>query len=810
MKPEYFRVLKEKFHFSDFREGQEEIIEALLAKQDVVAVMPTGSGKSLCYQFPALLLDGVTLVVSPLIALMKDQVDGLTQNQIPATFINSTLTTFEQRQRIQEVRDRRYKLVYVAPERFRNVAFLEGMRSCRVALIAVDEAHCVSEWGHDFRPDYLRIRAAVSDLNRPPVAALTATATPEVRRDIVEQLGLQRPVILVTGFDRPNLSFQAREVRSEAEKMEVILALLRDKLETGIIYASTRKNVETLSGGLKTYGYKAASYHAGMEMDMRKSVQERFMQGALPIVVATNAFGMGIDKAGLRFIVHYDVPGSLEAYYQEVGRAGRDGKPATCLLLFNYADTFTQEFFIDGNCPPRALVEEVYRVLCGIGSDEIEITGKALVERLTLTRPNEMAVSSSLKILEKAGHIERGSEGEHFARVTLRRERDWLCAQLEKKSQSQGKIVSYLADELGALKDRVLPLDLQAAAEALDLSPEALRRNLAALHQAEYLEYRAPFRGRGLRILQRLPVSQLKINFAEIERRAEFERKKLRKMVDYAYSQQCLRRFILEYFGERVTRDWCHNCSSCLERGQQPEARLLNEKERIVVLKVLSCVARMKGRYGRMRVAQVLTGSKSKDLEYLRLNQLSTYGILKDLTQMEVLSLLDALVESRLLEIEGTEYPVVKLTQDAKAALLGKTPISIAFPLNTMRDQKPKSGTAPLAGTALGLNLANTFEITWSLWQEGKGIREIASDRRLTEATVIDHLVRLMSAGRAIDISRILSRERISLIEEVVRRSGSERLAPLKALLPADVTYDDIRLVVGHLSQQTKRQGKGA
>src|SRR3989442_8091971 len=456
MKDERFQILRGKFHFTDFREGQEQIIDSLLSGRDVVGVMPTGSGKSLCYQLPALLLEGITLVVSPLIALMKDQVDVLRRNQIPAAFINSTLAWAEQRQRLREVQGGKFKLVYIAPERFRQPGFIDAVQRCRIALIAVDEAHCVSEWGHDFRPDYLRLKGVIEKLNHPPVAALTATATPEVRHDIIEQLGLRNPLAIVTGFDRPNLRLQVKAVETEAEKLTAILRLIKETRDAavlpednpqtdqsepqrptacGIVYAATRKNVEFVAEALRANGHQVGSYHAGMELESRKSAQERFMSGELPVVVATNAFGMGIDKADLRFIVHYDVPGSLEAYYQEVGRAGRDGKPAACLLLFNYADTFTQEFFIDSNYPPRELVEEVYQTVCGMGSDQVEVTLKGLAQRLSYLlipsrsssqrapqsgKPSDLAVSASLKILEKAGYIERGTEAGHQAKITLR------------------------------------------------------------------------------------------------------------------------------------------------------------------------------------------------------------------------------------------------------------------------------------------------------------------------------------------------------------------------------------------------------
>ncbi len=810
MKDERFRVLSEKFHFSGFRKWQEEIIDTLLTRRDVVVVMPTGSGKSLCYQLPALLLDGVTLVISPLIALMKDQVDGLVQNQVPATFINSVLTPSEQWQRLKEIQQGGYKLVYIAPERFRNPGFMEGIQSCRVSLFAVDEAHCVSEWGHDFRPDYLRLKGVVERLGHPPVAALTATATPDVRRDIITQLGLRQPVTFVAGFDRPNLRFQVKQVEGEADKIHAILALFKSVSQRGIIYTATRKNVETVTKALQFNGYKAGGYHAGMEMGSRKSVQDGFTEGTLPAVVATNAFGMGIDKADLRFVIHYDIPGSLEAYYQEVGRAGRDGNPATCLLLFNYADTFTQEFFIDGSYPPRDMIERVYEVLCGIGTDEIEMTQKALAERIGRTKSNEMAISSCLKILEKAGYIERGSEGEHLARVTLRVEPEELQRQVEGKSKFHKEVVNYCLDVLNGSKDRTLLVDLNAMAENLNLAPEQLRRHLSTLHQAGSMEYRAPFRGRGLKILSRVPISKLDINFQEIERRSLFERKKLRKMIDYAYADQCLRRYILEYFGERINRDGCDNCSNCLDEGETETFKTftphfikgagLTRKERVI-----------KGRPTEKSDLpcheDLFASLKEMRLKLAQASNLPPFVIFHDRTLRAISQRLPQTIPE-LLSIKGCgEYKVSAYgsqTLDVvrayrkghpEARPLGEPLSKHAGPIVKRPVLKNPSG-------------GSTVEITWMLWEKGLALEEIARKRGLTPLTIVEHLVQLIGEGRSIDLHRILSKERITLIEEAIVRAGSERLAPVKALLPQGVSYDEIRLVLGQYIQKAKDQNK--
>ena len=796
MKDERFRVLSEKFHFSGFRKWQEEIIDTLLTRRDVVVVMPTGSGKSLCYQLPALLLDGVTLVISPLIALMKDQVDGLVQNQVPATFINSVLTPSEQGQRLREIQQGRYKLVYIAPERFRNPGFMEGIQSCRVSLFAVDEAHCVSEWGHDFRPDYLRLKGVVEKLGHPPVAALTATATPDVRHDIITQLGLRQPVAFVAGFDRPNLRFQVKRVEGEKDKIDAILGLLKKKAQRGIIYAATRKNVETLTLALRSNGYKAGSYHAGMEMESRKFVQDSFMEGTLPVVVATNAFGMGIDKADLRFVVHYNIPGSPEAYYQEVGRAGRDGKPATCLLLFNYADTFTQEFFIDGSYPPRDMIERAYQVLCGIGTDEIEMTQKALAERLGSTKSNEMAVSSCLKILEKAGYIERGSDGEHQARVTLRIEPEELQRQVEGKSKYQKEIVNYCLDVLDGSKDKTLLVDLDVMAENLDLALEQLRRHLSALHQAGSMEYRPPFRGRGLKILSRVPVSKLNINFQEIERRSLFERNKLRKMIDYAYTDQCLRRFILEYFGERNTSNNCDNCSNCLDEGETHAFKTFTKKERIIKGNLpeksdLPCHE------------DLFASLKEMRLKLAQASNLPPFVIFHDRTLRAISQRLPQ-TTSELLAIKGCgEYKV--------SAYGDQTLEVVRAYLKGHPEARPLSehdGAVAIRPVLKKPSGGSTVEVTWMLWEKGGTLEEIARKRGLTPSTIAEHLVQLIDEGRSIDLNRILLKERIALIEEAIARAGSERLAPIKALLPQDVSYNEIRLVVGQYVQNAKGENK--
>ena len=342
------RQLSERFGFATFRPGQEAVIRTVLAGRDAMAVMPTGQGKSLCYQLPATLLSGLTLVISPLIALMQDQVAAMKQRKVAAAAFHSGLTGAEKSRVMQELHQRRLQLLYLAPERMQHEGFLQVLRSLWVSLLVVDEAHCISQWGHDFRPDYLKIGRLRRELTNPPCLALTATATTRVQTDVCQRLSLHDPFRLVTGFRRANLALSVQCCQSRREKLTTLDRLV-GKTEKGtiLIYCATRRAVEEVAAWLEQTHPSIGYYHAGLSDEERRRVHDEFRAGSVRILAATNAFGMGIDKSDVRLVVHFDIPGSIEAYYQEVGRAGRDGRPAACVLLFHERDLATQEYFID-------------------------------------------------------------------------------------------------------------------------------------------------------------------------------------------------------------------------------------------------------------------------------------------------------------------------------------------------------------------------------------------------------------------------------------------------------------------------------
>lgn len=494
------QILQKFYGYEDFRPGQKKVVESLLNKNDTVAIMPTGAGKSICFQIPALLFEGVTLVISPLISLMKDQVDSLRQLGIAAVYINSSVSKAQLYKDLQDISAGFYKIIYIAPERLTPEYLPNSFENLNISMVAVDEAHCLSQWGHDFRPSYRNILNFTNSLRiKPIISAFTATATPEVKTDIINLLGLKQPNVFVTGFDRPNLYFSV--LRGEVKDKFVIDYVKKHQDEAGIIYVGTRKDVDALRVLLEIKGIKAGRYHAGMTDEERNQMQEDFLYDNLSVMVATNAFGMGIDKPNVRYVIHYNMPKNMEAYYQEAGRAGRDGLSGNCILLYSPQDTQLQKFLISKS--------------------------------------------------------------------------------------------------------------------------------------------------------------------TESEIRQQLEYKRLQSMVDYCHTPQCLRAFILHYFGEFDVEEHCDNCSNCKLEGELIDITIDAQK-------VLSCVYRMHERFGVKMIAEVLKGSKSAKVKQFNFERLSTYGLMKERKLKDISDLILRLSAMQYLDITESQYPVVTLNELSWQVLRGQ------------------------------------------------------------------------------------------------------------------------------------------
>jgi len=697
--------LRKHFGHAAFREGQAEAVKAVLDGRDVVLVMPTGSGKSLCYQLTAMLLPGVTVVISPLIALMKDQVDALDRKGIPATFLNSSVDGSEMAYRLDGLRQGRYKLVYVAPERFRNRRFADALAAAQVSLLTIDEAHCISQWGHDFRPDYLNLKQVLERLGPVRVLAVTATATPDVRDDIVSQLGLggaprQAPVVSVTGFARPNLYLAVTRCPTHRHKFERLVEIV-EAYRCGIVYCSTRKMVERVAALLQGDGFAPITYHGAMADGERTAAQERFMAEASPVVVATNAFGMGVDRGDLRFVAHWDIPGSLESYYQEVGRAGRDGASAWCELLFNYADVATQRFFLDGANPTFGDILSVWQAVRQACEGQ-EVTC-SIEEWAKLAKvKNDMEVRTILGLIERAKLIGREvTPGNRAYTTRLLPEADPALTELKKLSAGLGE-------------------------------------------------------------------------------KRERDERKLETLVRFVDHPGCRHAYMLNYFGERSQSPSCGNCDRC--RRRTPSKPLPPDEEQwVVIQKVLSCVTRMKGRFGAGRVAQVLHGDREETVVRHELDQLSTFGLLSDWTVPQLRAVIDALQAEGCVEVSPDEYRLVSLSPKGRQVMLRKQEgFLIAWP-------KAKAGVGKESRSAQAVRTSGRDISPKYPQTPGRGVSaEPASAPDHALAARLQEWVRRTAAAQKVPAYQILHKATVEAIA-AARPATFEELEAVKGMGPVKV-----------------------
>jgi len=649
---ELLSELKKYFDLSSFRFGQEEVVRAVLEEKDAVVVMPTGGGKSLCYQLPALIRDGTALVVSPLIALMKDQVDVLQKRGIAASFINSTLSLVEQRQVLKKLEAGDLKLLYIAPERFRQKEFLHTLSRSRISFVAIDEAHCISQWGHDFRPDYLRLGGILKSIGQYQILGATATATESVISDIISSLHLTNCRQFVTGFYRNNLLLRVLHCKNKKGKEDALASALVSAKLPVIVYCATRKGVDEVVALLKDQGHPVSGYHAGMDDETRNRVQERFMTGRTGIIVATNAFGMGIDKLDIRQVIHYQFPGSIESYYQEIGRAGRDGKKSRCSLLFSMGDNYIQEFFIDMNYPSQEAVHDVFEFLKSDGRDYLSI-GNNEISEMTSSVQSDGQAGIIIKMLEQAGFLERLYSGRR------------LCFVAAGTGKPRGPVRNKIFDAVSRIAgSKGKKVSINSLAATAGLEKPALLRGLRLLSADGLITYIPPTAGRDIRIvLPQTTFKELKIDFELLEKRKENDLEKLKEVVAYGHFGGCRWDFLLSYFGDDSATDQCGSCDNCIQRKLKKTDTNKKEEE-TTILKILSCVARMQGRFGRARIAQVLTGASRKWITSQKMNQLSTYGLLSDFTQEDVFDLINQLDRQGCFVRQGDHlYPTISLSK---------------------------------------------------------------------------------------------------------------------------------------------------
>ncbi|MGH3087925.1 MAG: RecQ family ATP-dependent DNA helicase [Rubrobacteraceae bacterium] len=553
------KVLKEIFGFDSFRPGQEEVIRAVLEGRDTLAVMPTGGGKSLCYQVPALMQESLTVIVSPLISLMKDQVDSLIQSEVAeAAALHSGLSPEERWDVERRVRSGEIKMLYVAPERLRSLEFVLSLRRAGVGLFVVDEAHCISEWGHNFRPDYLFLPRVARDLGNPPILALTATATPRVRDDISRSLRMREPAVVVTSFNRPNLTYRVIEAKKKASVAPLILDQIRRLQPPGIVYALSRKDCEELSAELRRSGVEAAAYHAGMRSEDRTSIQERFMTDELPVVVATIAFGMGVDKPNVRFVIHATVPGSLPAYIQESGRAGRDGESSECVVLYRSADLGRRKRLITLNSSGD---DEVVRFFRGMASLEREGRVNASPAALaTLGGVDPDSAGIMLRSLEESGLLSRGYDlWEEVEVRRLEEEPDGLREDVRAVHAALPGSGTVRLTDL-ARKAGVRPAVAQGAVYSMMVSGpvEAVPRGSLA-----DVRLRETTLGDGLR----------RNIAARLKARSKTAYKQIDDIEAYAnLSSSCRREYLLRHFGDHEEVSPCSGCDVCLGEVEELEA----------------------------------------------------------------------------------------------------------------------------------------------------------------------------------------------------------------------------------------------
>lgn len=664
-------VLQSVFGFESFRPGQEDIIRAVLQGRDVLGVMPTGGGKSLCYQVPAMVFPSCTLVVSPLVALMADQVDRLRRLGVEAFALNASMSVGEQSSVIAHAQQGKVKLLYVAPERLESKQFRRSLSTIPLSLLAVDEAHCISEWGHDFRVAYRTIPAIFEFKQRIPIVALTATATPDVRADIVKNLNLRNHIEFVRGFDRPNLSLR---VEPTPHKVEFIAGLSkREPTSTLLVYAGSRRRVETITEELRKRKLKVSGYHAGRSPIERTFVQDRFIAGETQILVATNAFGLGVDKPDVRHVIHTDLPLSVEAYYQEAGRAGRDGLPAACTILYQTEDRRLADFFIESAYPEESVIDLVVKYLYqrAMVAPGMVAAEPILADEMSVAadlHKSVGAVKGVVATLERSGALIRTTPNGMSRlrmRSSLHRFHEFIENSPTERRPALDAIERLLAS---ASLNAELEFPLHQFLRKSGISPTEFTNAIQSLHVARILRFTTPDAAGAFLLMAPHPDkgSDL-VDVQQIHQRREHAVRKLDTMIRYVETTSCKRNFILTYFNDNEFTGDCGRCSSCTK--PLTANVVAADSDAGIESALIRATVELGGRFGRNVVADVVTGTVSAKTLAYKLDRASAWGACCNSTRAAVMRILDSLIENGMIVRSGGEYPVLGISRKGRLSV---------------------------------------------------------------------------------------------------------------------------------------------
>jgi ATP-dependent DNA helicase RecQ len=853
------QALLKYFGFNGFRKNQLEIIEAILNGQNVIAVLPTGAGKSICYQIPALISENFSIVVSPLIALMKDQVDSLNSNSDLSAFINSTMEFYETEKVLQNIAFGKTKILYVAPERLENVSFAKRIKSLTPSYLFIDEAHCISEWGHNFRPSYRKIKAFAefADINK--IAAFTATATPEVVEDIGEQLGLKSPRIFVKGFERENLHINLLVTKKKKEKC---YELIRQFKTPAIIYTSSRKKAEEVTEFLNMNRINCNYYHAGMAPEERKKIQEDFINDNVPVIAATNAFGMGIDKKDIRLVIHYNTPGSIENYYQEIGRAGRDNKPSFAFLLHDDNDINIHRFFISNANPDKELIQNIYNGICdyakvAVGDkpeDDIPINREYL-SAYCKKEINRGLLHSCLKNLESAGYLNIISEYNRKSTIQINFEKNRLKKFIKETSNNNIKVVlvSLLREFGGEIFALKVGFNLTQLSQKLDINEADLEETLVTLDNLGIISYKRSLGKENVKLtVPRVEVSRLILDYKRINENYLHLQKKIESMVNMVYSNDCRFKYILKYFGEDVANYKCGKCDRCT--GEVAITDLTSDYLKEIVLRAMDEIGT---NINEQTLINILLGNEKS----AKFQKLKSFGSCANYSKSDIKIILNSLKETGTMIKKTGETSGFTISKELQQRLEEsrkrkdieqgnedyeknleifnslreiRTRASKRFlqsgniicPDTVMREiaiQKPSTDKGLLKIKGFSQRMFNkvgkeflevlasqangqksyqqtekipaNIKETYSLLKKGYNLKDIASLRKLSEAVISMQIESIIEFEPAIKIAHLFEKDQLEKISAEIRK-GYGDLKELKKRLPEEITYPLIRIAV--------------